>query len=136
MGFFHSFTFVSSVKSVSGPMASTTTLKYGPKISLSHVTMKGGGRGGPDPFIVKDYENGPFFFEYPPNKFYKLHSHPVLLYPSALSVARTLLSPPTTSGNALGLWETWQPRGAKGRSWRAAAFGWQCVLSPRARSTG
>ena len=24
-------------------MASTTTLKYGPKISLSHVTMKGGG---------------------------------------------------------------------------------------------
>ena len=26
-------------------MASTTTLKYGPKISLSHVTMKGGGSG-------------------------------------------------------------------------------------------
>ena len=41
-------------------MASTTTLKYGPKISLSHVTMKGGGGGGPDPFIVKDYEKGPF----------------------------------------------------------------------------
>ena len=44
-------------------MASTTTLKYGPKISLSHVTMKGWGRGGPDPFIVKDYENGPFFLQ-------------------------------------------------------------------------
>ena len=42
-------------------MASTTTLKYGPKISLSHVTIKGGGGGGPDPFIVKDYEKGPFF---------------------------------------------------------------------------
>ena len=40
-------------------MASTTTSKYGPKISLSHVTMKGG--GGPDPFKVKDYEKGPFF---------------------------------------------------------------------------
>ena len=63
MVFFHSFTFVSSVKSVSGPMASTTTLKYGPKISLSHVTMKGG--GGPDPFIVKDYEKGPFFAALP-----------------------------------------------------------------------
>ena len=47
-------------------MASTTTLKYGPKISLSHVTMKGGGRGGPDPFIVKDYEKGPFFCCSPP----------------------------------------------------------------------
>ena len=44
-------------------MASTTTLKYGPKISLSHVTMKGGGGGGPDPFIGKDYENGPFFLQ-------------------------------------------------------------------------
>ena len=44
-------------------MASTTTLKYGPKISLSHVTMKGG--GGPDPFIVKDYEKGPFFAAIP-----------------------------------------------------------------------
>ena len=44
-------------------MASTTTLKYGPKISLSHVTMKGG--GGPDPFIVKDYEKGPFFAAFP-----------------------------------------------------------------------
>ena len=55
---------------------------------------------------------------------------------SALPAARTLLSPPTTSGNALGHWETWQPRGAKGRSWLAAAFGWQFVLSPRARSTG
>ena len=44
-------------------MASTTTLKYGPKISLSHVTTKGGwgGEGGPDPFVVKDYEKGPFF---------------------------------------------------------------------------
>ena len=44
-------------------MASTTTWKYGPKISLSHVTMKGG--GGPDPFIVKDYEKGPFFCSLP-----------------------------------------------------------------------
>ena len=52
--------FLSSLKSVSGPMASTTTLEYGPKISQSHVTMKGGGEG-PDPFIVKDYEKGPFF---------------------------------------------------------------------------
>ena len=41
-------------------MASTTTLKYGPKISLSHGTTKG---GGPDPFVVKDYENGPFFID-------------------------------------------------------------------------
>ena len=48
-------------------MASTTTWKYGPKISLSHVTMKGG--GGPDPFIVKDYEKGPFFAALP-NKAY------------------------------------------------------------------
>ena len=38
-------------------MASTTTFKYGPKISLSHVTTKG---GGADPFVVKDYEKGPF----------------------------------------------------------------------------
>ena len=41
-------------------MASTTTLKYGPKISLSHLTTKGEG-GGPDPFVVKDYEKGLFF---------------------------------------------------------------------------
>ena len=52
--------FVSSVKSVSRPMASTTTLKYGPKISLSHGTTKGG--WDPDPFVVKDYEKGPFFW--------------------------------------------------------------------------
>ena len=51
------------MKSISGPMPSTTILKYGPKISLSHVTMKGG--GGPDPFIVKDYEKGPFIFLQP-----------------------------------------------------------------------
>ena len=54
-------------------MASTTTLKYGPKISLSHVTMKGG--GGPDPFIVKDYENGPFFFAALPNVLYNAKFH-------------------------------------------------------------
>ena len=45
-------------------MASTKTLKYGPKISLFHVTMKGG-EGGSDPFIVKDYEKGPFFAAFP-----------------------------------------------------------------------
>ena len=50
-------------------MASTTTLKYGPKISLSHVTMRGG--GGPDPFIVKDYEKGPFLFLQPSLNFLK-----------------------------------------------------------------
>ena len=42
-------------------MASTTTLKYGPKISFSHGTLKGGVGGGPDPFVVKDYKKGPFF---------------------------------------------------------------------------
>ena len=32
-----------------------------------HVTMKGGGGRGPDPFIVKDYEKGPLFFAALPN---------------------------------------------------------------------
>ena len=48
-------------------MASTTSLKYGPKISLSHETTKGGGL---DPFVVKDYEKGPFFAHYPKNDFF------------------------------------------------------------------
>ena len=53
------FLFVSSVKSVSRPMASTTTKILTKKISLSHGTTKGGG-GGPDPFVVKDYKKGLF----------------------------------------------------------------------------
>ena len=51
-----------SVKSVSRPMASTTTKILTKKISLSHGTTKGGaGGGGPDPFVVKDYKKGIFF---------------------------------------------------------------------------
>ena len=45
---FSSFSFIfsvffSSVKSVSGPNASTATLKYGPNILIAHGTTKGGG---------------------------------------------------------------------------------------------
>ena len=39
--------FDSSVKSVSGPNASTATLKYGPNILIAHGTTKGGGVAGP-----------------------------------------------------------------------------------------
>ena len=46
--------FFSSVKSVSGPNASTATLKYGPNILIAHGTTKGGG-GAPDPLVVKNY---------------------------------------------------------------------------------
>ena len=61
----HIFPPVSSVKSVSGPMASTTTLKYGPQISLSHVTMKGGGEGGSGPLHSKRLWKRAFFFLQP-----------------------------------------------------------------------
>ena len=35
-------------------MASTATLKYGPKIYIAPGTTKGGGMGSPDPLVVKD----------------------------------------------------------------------------------
>ena len=39
-------------------MASTTTKILTKKF---HFSTELRGRGGPDPFVVKDYENGPFF---------------------------------------------------------------------------
>ena len=47
MFFVHIFPSVSSVKSVSGPMASTATFKFGLKILKSHGPTKGGGHSGP-----------------------------------------------------------------------------------------
>ena len=46
MFFVHIFPSVSSVKSVSGPMASTATFKFGLQISKSHGPTRGGGGGG------------------------------------------------------------------------------------------
>ena len=62
--FFHFFLFVSSVKSILGPMASTATLEYGPNILIAHGTTKGGGGAGP--LRSKRLLKGTFFFGTPP----------------------------------------------------------------------
>ena len=49
-----------SVKSVSRPMASTTTKISTKKFHFPTWLRRGGG-AGPDPFVVKDYKNRPFF---------------------------------------------------------------------------
>ena len=64
---FSSFSFIfsvffSSVKSVSGPNASTATLKYGPNILIAHGTTKGGGGGVAGPLSSKRLLKGTFFF--------------------------------------------------------------------------
>ena len=63
---FSSFSFIfsvffSSVKSVSGPNASTATLKYGPNILIAHGTTKGGGVAGP--LSSKRLLKGTFFLD-------------------------------------------------------------------------
>ena len=52
--FFCHFHFVSNVNSISGLSASTTILKYGPKILIVYGPTKGG-EGMLDPVIVKAY---------------------------------------------------------------------------------
>jgi len=50
-----------SVKSVSRPMASTTTKISTKKFHFpTGLRRGGGGGGGPDPFVVKDYKKGLF----------------------------------------------------------------------------
>ena len=55
-----------SVKSVSRPMASTTTKISTKKFHFPTGLRRGG--GGPDPFVVKDYKKGIFFFDAFPYK--------------------------------------------------------------------
>ena len=54
-----------SVKSVSRPMASTTTKILTKKFHFPTGLRSG---GGPDPFVVKDYKKGLFFIDAFPYK--------------------------------------------------------------------